>query len=399
MAGVVSPSLAGLNAVYATRTRLWKSNRYGDLLEVIADHRPVTGTVSFNIASEITRRFTIELICPDEFRPLTDWIIPEVTLVDTRGHSETQFFGHYSLMKPRVTIRPGSAIGSFEADDVTILLKQERLNSSFVVNQGRDWGDAARQLAMAVGFRESQINLPNTGTTAPKAFTFQPGTELLAAINTCYDKGGWNKVVANGRGILTTSKWKSLEHPAVKTVYSNRGPNVRIIPPVQEMQPDWSKLFNEVTVRNISPDQPAIYHTARVTNASSPVHERNIGRVIAREPVDDREVETAAQAKAKAEEMILQSSSYLRRVNLSAVIDMQAEAYDVVQLDIHEGKQHYTGKWFRDEWTVRLSDGTATIDQVLRRAEEWGDELSDWGIYHEGLSEADQGWESTIDGE
>lgn len=396
---IASPSLSGLNAVYATRTRLWKSNRYGDLLSVISDDRPITGRVTFNIASEITRRFTIEFVDPAEFQPLTDWIIPEVTLVDTTGRATTQFLGHYSLVKPRVTLKPGSAIGSFEADDVTILLKQERLNSGFTVAQGRDWGDAARQLAMAVGFRESQVNLPNTGVTAPAPFTFTPGTELYAAINTCYDKAGWNKVVANGRGVLTTSRWKSLEHPAVKTVYSNRGPNVQIIPPVYEMQPDWSMLFNEVTVRNINPDQPAIYHTARVTNASSPVHERNIGRVIARDPVDDREIETQAQAKAKAEELMLRSSSYLRRVRLLAVIDMQAEAYDVVRLDIHEGKQHYTGKWFRDEWTIHLSDGTATIEQVLRRAEQWGDELSEWGVYHEGLSEADQGWESTIDGE
>lgn len=397
MSSVVTPSLAGLNAVYATRTRLWRSNRYGDLLNVIADDRPVTGSVTFNINSEITRKFIIDLIDPDEFRPLIDWIIPEVTLVDTTGRTKTQYFGHYSLVKPRVTLNPGSAIGSFEADDVTMLLKQERLNAGLTVAQGRDWGDAARQLALAVGFRDSQVHLPNTGVVATSPFVFDPGFEVYEAINTCYDKAGWNKVVANGRGILTTSKWKSLEQPVVKTVYSNQGSNVLIIPPVEELEPDWSMLFNEVTVRNISPDKPAIYWTARVTNASSPVHERNIGRVIARAPIDDNKIETADQARAKAEEVILQSSSYLRRVRLRAVIDMQAEAYDVVRLDIHEGKQHYTGKWFRDEWTIRLSDGTATIEQVLRRAEQWGDELSEWGVYAQGLSEADGGWESTTD--
>lgn len=367
--------LGTTSGVFATRTRLWRSNRYGDLLDVIADTRPITGSVNYNYQSDIKRRFSVEMIDPQTFRALRDYIIPELTLIDASGTRHVGYLGHFLLNKPTMTLRPGSAIGSFEADDVTILLKKERLNAGFRVEAGRDLGDAARQLASAVGFRPSQINLPNTGVKAKKLIEYEPGEEVYAVMNNLYNRSGYYDVVANGRGVLETQRWLSVAKPNPVRTYRNYGPDIQIIPPVEEESPDWSQLANEITVKNITPDEDPIYYTARVTNTNSPVHERNIGMVMAAEPINDPDIESNAQAKERAQEELLKHSSLYRRVTLKTVVDVNAGAHDVIALDIRQGSVALVGKWLREEWTIELGGEASTITQTLNRAEEWDNDL------------------------
>lgn len=368
-------TLGTTSGVYATRTRLWRSNRYGDLLDVISDTRPITGSVNYNYDAEVKRRLSVDLIDPQTFRALRDYIIPELTLVDASGKTHVGYLGHFMLNKPTMTLRPGSALGSFEADDVTILLKKERLNAGFKVVAGRDLGDAARQLAFAVGFRPNQVNLPNTGVVAAKEIVYEPGEEVYETMNNLYNRSGFYDVVANGRGVLTTERWLSLSKKNPVRTYRNYGPDVQILPPIEEEAADWSRLANEITVKNINPDETPIYATARVQNTNSPVHQNNIGMVLAAPPINDPDLESNEQAMQRAKEELLKLSSVYRRVSMKAVVDVNPGAHDVIALDIRQGSVALTGKWLREEWTIELGEGASTIAMTLNRAEEWDNDL------------------------
>lgn len=367
--------IGNTSGVFATRTRLWRSNRYGDLIDVISDTRPITGSVNYNYEADVKRRLTIDMIDPQTFRALRDFIIPELTLVDASGREHVGYLGHFMLNKPTMTLRPGSAIGSFEADDVTILLKSERLNAGYKVVAGRDLGDAARQLAYAVGFRSSQINLPNTGVVATKEINFEPGDEVYGAMCNLYNRSGWYDVVADGRGVLTTQRWLSTDKPNPIRTYRNYGSDIRLLPPIEEEAPDWSQLANEITVKNINPDEDPIFYTARVKNTNSPVHERNLGFVRAAEPISDPDIENNEQARKRAEEELLKRSSVYRRVSVRAVVEVNPGPHDVIALDVRQGNVALTGKWMREEWTIELGDKASTISMILNRAEEWDNDI------------------------
>jgi hypothetical protein len=87
--------------------------------------------------------------------------------------------------------------------------------------------------------------------------------------------------------------------------------------------------------------------------------------------VDDNQVTTNAEATAKAELLLANAASWYRKISVATVIDLQAGAHEIVNLNlVHQGAS-YTGNWLRRAWTVNLRGITATTAAEVTRTERW----------------------------
>lgn len=357
------------SGAYAVQIALWRADRYGNRRERVPVSIPVQGALDYNEDREVKRKLSLEVNSPHYFTPFSDFVIPEVTLTDATGTRTTRQMGHYLVTPPNTTLTPGRFSGSLEAQDVTFLLQRDTLPFALNFVVGVDPGAGARGIALDGGFAPSQLVLPDTGFTLTTAMHFDAGTSRLKVINDLYNAANWYAVWMDGDGLVRTIPYQNLQTASPKQTYSTQGDNVQLIPPIGE-QPDWSRLRNRVTVRSISPDKPTIFGMAEIVNPNHPLHRDRIGMVLA-ETFDDSQVTTNADAGAKASLLLSTSASYYRKLAIETVVDLDADAHDIIGLDVRHREVTYDGTWFRRAWTMQLKGVTARTSSELFRVESW----------------------------
>jgi hypothetical protein len=93
--------------------------------------------------------------------------------------------------------------------------------------------------------------------------------------------------------------------------------------------------------------------------------------VLAGETVEDSQIETEAQARARAEMLLDEGASFYHRLTIQSVLDLGCDARQVVALDVRQGGQAYSGRWFRRTWTLQLAGAKGIITSELNRVEAW----------------------------
>lgn len=357
------------SGAYAVQIVLWRADRYGNRSERVPVSIPIQGALDYNEDRDVKRKLSLTVNSPHYFTPFSDFVIPEITLTDASGTRTTRQMGHYLVTPPNTSLTPGRFSGSLEAQDVTFLLQRDTLPFALNFFTGLDPGAGARDVAIAGGFAPSQLVLPDTGFNLTTAMHFDAGTSRLKVINDLYNAANWYAVWMDGDGLIRTTPYQNMQTASPKQTYSTQGDNVQLIPPIGE-QPDWSRLRNRVTVRSIAPDKPTIFGMAEIVNPNHPLHRDRIGMVLA-ETFDDSQVTTNADAGAKAALLLSTSASYYRKLAIETVIDLNADAHDIIGLDVRHREVTYDGNWFRRAWTMQLKGVTARTSHDLFRIESW----------------------------
>lgn len=359
---------------YATAMTLFLADRSGRKLERLPLEIPVQGTVSYNEDTSPARRLALEVNHPHRLDPFRDYLIPELTMRDAAGNVTTRPLGHYLVTPPSTTLTASRFSGDLQAHDITWLLMQDTFRDSVTIPAGTDTGEAARTIATAV-LDTAQVNLPDTGTMLATPMQIDAGTSRMEAITDLYALANYYKPWMTGSGVLTTTPALDLETAAASRVYRVPGDDVTIVPPVSE-SPEWTRLRNRVTVRNIAPEREPIVATAEVTNPDSPVHPENIGGDPTRplwlaQTVDDPQVDTPEAALARAQRLLAEGASWYRKLSIRTLVDLDADAHDVIELDVAHAGARYDGRWMRRAWTVELQGVTALTVSEVTRIERW----------------------------
>jgi hypothetical protein len=263
----LGPLPGGLFAVSAT---LWRADRYGRRLERVASEIPVQGMIEYNTDTQITRRLSLTVSHPERLLPWRDWLIPEVTLADGSGWVDTRSKGHFLVTPPATELTPGRDTGAIEAQDVTILLANWTFPGTVVIPAGTNCGAAARELALGAGLMPAQLNLPDTPTHLAEDYTINPGDTALHHVNELYEKASYYTVWGDDQGVIRTMPYQLLGEATPALTLSTHEGRARIVPPIRS-EPEWGRLRNRVTVRNISPDREPISYTAIITNREHPL--------------------------------------------------------------------------------------------------------------------------------
>jgi len=372
---VPSPLTVRRIGSYATRTVLWRADRYGNRLDAIPNQIPVSGSISYNEDNEIKRSLSLTVNDPGSLRPFRDFVIPEISLIAPDGTVTTRPFGHFQVVPQRITLTPGRMSGTIEAKDITHLLARSAVGAiTFPV--GTDPGTAVREGFLSSGFAPSQIAIPDTGRQLTAAMTPDPGTNWLKVATDLLNAVNWYAPWMQGNGTVTTGPWGDLQSAVPRKTYRTADGGVELIPPIEE-EPDWARLRNEVTVRNVAPDRAPIWATARITNPAHPLFydplqpQIGFGMRWAGPPIDDPQVPDQATAYARALSLLSEGASYYRKLRLRTVIDLDAGAHDVLGLDVRRGNDvAYGGNWWCRSWTVDLGNVTATTSRDLYRVEQ-----------------------------
>ena len=342
---------------------------------LIGSDIPVQGTIEYNQDTEIKRKLSMQVSHPDRLRPWHDWLIPVITMADGSGWVESRPKGHFLVTPPSTELTPARLEGAFEAKDVCILLANWSFDDAVTLPAGTNCGAAAREIALNAGLSATHLTLPDTPMNLLSDYSIDPGDSALRHINDLYNMASWFTVWSDDYGIIRTAPYQLLGEATPSLKLSTHEGQTRLVPPIRS-EPEWGRLRNKQTVRNISPDRDPIFYTATVTNPEHPLyHDPNDPEtfpfILAGEPVDDSQIETIEQAKAQAEMLIDQGASFYRRLTVQSVIDLGCDAHQVIELDVRHEGEDYSGAWSRRTWSLSLHGAKGIITSELNRVERW----------------------------
>lgn len=372
-------------AAYASRVRYWVSDRYGTLIERLPSTYFESAIINETNVGEIHRSMQVVMTDGNMFglREFRDYLVPELMLIRPDGSRETGYLGHYMVGPPATTLGSATYEATVDCKGVTYLLSTSELGAqTFPV--GSDTGALIKTICLGAGFIQRQLDIPNTGYTLKEAYVVKPGDKRLTIINDLLLLSSWHPIYMRNDLKVAIKPKGVLESLPAHRSYSTSDPIVEILEDIQG-EHDISKMRNRVTVRNLSPPRPEgweegdpepapIYGTARITNRTNPIYYDPANPTlyfpheIAGEPIDDSEVATNAEAQAKALIELSKENARGRKVRMRTVVDIYADSYDVIDLDIQRGADTiYTGKWLRDGWTINVRPVVSTMDSELSR--------------------------------
>lgn len=363
---------------YAATTTIYLADRDGRRIEALPLDIPTHGTIDYNEDTEISRKLSLAVSNPHRLTPFGDYLIPVVTMSDAAGNVSSRPLGHFIVTPPKTQLTATRYSGTLEAYDLTWLLANDTYSGDEVIPAGTDIGAAARDIALAV-LDSRLVNIPDTGVPLAEDFPIHEGDSRFDVQTALLSICDWYRPWATGDGILVSAPAIDLDTAAPDRRYSSRDRNVTIVPPISEA-PDWTRLRNRVTVRNISPGRDPIHKTAEVTNPDSPVHPHNLGRSrygVASRPlylsrvVDDPQITTEDQALQRAQSLLASGASWYRPATIATVADLDADAHDVIELDVTHQGARYDGLWIRHGWSLELRGIVALTTSRISRIERW----------------------------
>lgn len=364
---------------YGCTTRLYKADRFGNVTGEIDDGDIVSGTITHSDAAESTRRFTFELVDHRLLDPFRDYVIPEVTLARPDGTIESSTFGIFMAEMPKTELTIARRLkGTVEGKDLTYLLAKSTTPLQ-VFPAGRDVGSICRDLARGAGFISAQFDIPDTGYTLAAAYRVQPGETRLDTMNKLLAMANWQPIQMSSACKLKTRKNELLQYRAPRKTYDSRVDIVEILPGITS-EHDTSELANKLTVRKVATEEgeSTIFSTVRITNRQHPLYynvanpgeDGTFPMELAADTIDTNDLETKAAMTEFALLELAKMASTIEKVRINTVVDLGADAYDVLNLDVWAGNYPaYVGKFWRDGWTINIDGVVGTIDSTLYRVE------------------------------
>ena len=367
---------------FAVSTALWRADRYGNRISQIPAGYVTSGSLRHSDASESPRTFTFEVNNPDDVLPFRDFVIPEITLTTPDGVSRTTAFGLFMASPPKTTFSIGHRkFGSIEGKDAVYLLSRSAMPPT-IFNVGQDTGWLARHTAISAGFSLQQVDMPNTGYLLTQEHATEPGMSRLDAINMLYQISNWRPLWMSNANRLKSRPIVLIQDRQPTRTYSNHDAIVEVLPNITS-EFDWTGLANHVVghKQGNGEDEPDLWSSKWITNPAHPLYyspsdpsASNIPIELTSpdSPEEMNEIETQAALDLAVLDLLSRSSSMTEKIRMTTVVDLDADAYDVLNLDIKSGDEDvYVGSWWRDGWTVAIDGIVGTTDSTLYASKEF----------------------------
>lgn len=367
---------------YGITVDYWRADRYGNRLTLLDPEYIEAGTVTMNEDATPKRTLTLTVNEPDLLTMLTDWLMPVVTISDPVGNTASGPQGLYLVNPGSAVTDPMGTITTVEGRDPTHLLALAT-RDDLVWREGVDGGAFVRQLAYEAGFSFAQVAIPDTGVSATIDRSWDPGTPVYTVMSEIMSEGNHYAPWCTLAGRLVSAPYRPLTEVSPVWTYTNAtDADAEFLEGAITEQPDTDRLANRVTVRRLGyGEEPTIAETVTNDNPTSPVSTVALGYVRANPPYDDvsewpdgidTEDEKRDWLRQKAEALLSDRASQLRKLTVPVFPDLFAEVHKAVVLDIRHGsRETYSGRWWRTGATLRLDGADTSMSLELRRVEAW----------------------------
>lgn len=343
----------------AFRPRFYLTTRTGQRLQDVSAAL-AGGSVTWNEDQDTYHAtLTVTAQPAGQFNRLADYLQPVAELTYDDGRVVVEPMGIYRIVGISSLHTSTGSSDTLTAYDLVYELSNSKISIPYTIPAGSDPLTYVKSNLNYIGFSVRQFAFPGVSRPTTADFVYPPGTSRQQFINDMFAGLGWYYIWMNRYGKFTTRPSLPLSSLQPVTTYTagDLNPNSpSMLYPSITNDTDDSRLCNIVTVRNITPGGPAIWYSAINDDSTSDIAYTKVGR-IALPPEDNPQITTKAEAQARAEQLLTEGASYLRKVTIATQPDPFFDLHDAVGLSVKapDGSVYYDGIWWRRTTTFPLS--------------------------------------------
>jgi hypothetical protein len=336
-------------------------NRLEDLSDIFLD-----GTVSYrdDTGGGVPMTFDLQTTGAQRLDDLADFVSPYLTIAYDNGATfGPQRLGVFVVAQPDVTITQTTAKQSYPCEDLTSVLRDAVLTSTWKIPTGTNIMDAIAALIVNAGI--TKYRLPSSARVTGYNRAYPKGTTNLEAINKLCVAAKCFPVWMAIDGAITTSFSKLLSQSQPITTITDAD----YIGEVTH-QPTRGQLGNVVVVRRERSDQSTLYAVRKNTDVDSPISIPNLGREIlyTGAAIDATDAEDQSDVDDLADRLIEEARSYERTVGITVMPDTDYLApHRVVDCDIQTESWDVYGRLWIKEWTIGMTPANVAPTLTLNR--------------------------------
>lgn len=353
--------------VTVVSSELWLANTSGQLLEDITPEA-LEGKVTVNLNNTIKMGLALSVTNPDAIVPYTSVVAPFINCTDIEGNAERHQLGLFICTPPKHSHRQTYSTGDIEGRDLTWILANDYVGSTYNLATGANLVNAAIALIAAKGLR---YNIPADTSTLPAARSWPPDVSKLDIINDLLNGAGYYTLWADRFGILQSMPFLELSsaEPAL-SIFSGEG---SILIDTVDEEGVFDTIANKVIVYKENTQGASIRVTRTNNDPASPVSTVSLGRTITR-VIKDTNIASTAVAQAIARAAIEEGSTYTNKLKITT-FPMPARAlHEVYDLAIYNaaGDAVAFGLWWCDQWELGFTLNSAKMVHNVKRLEPYG---------------------------
>lgn len=257
------------------------------------------------------------------------------------------------------------SIGTFQLNDLTMILRDKVFDAPYSIASGVNFRDAIVALIEGAGLMRHNIQVTDRSTGYVR--TFKAGTTYLEALNRLCMAIGWYNVFMTPDGRISTLPFRDFSKIQPFATYTDNDP----IGPLQ-LLPARANIGNVARVVRENPSQAPIVYTARNLDLESPISVPNVGReiLIGGAPVRSSDIETEADAQALAEKMLRDAEGLYRVIKMRVLPGSPPAIYQSAELDMnlttHNAYgRNLSGRYHIRRWQAGFTPVTAAVEMEL----------------------------------
>lgn len=336
----------------------------GSLIEDVSDVL-ISGEASWDFERDGSTKMTcrLDLQSPSRIEPLADIVQPVVQVDFDDGSTMEEPLGAFLLDIPDETHYPWLSRVSATGRDLTWMMMNSVLEDPFDIDVGDNFGTKIAELMTGSGL--SMIDVRATTRTAAIARTYWPGTTRYdAALDICQSIGWYAPFMErSGRvRVLPYRNFATIEPYATLT-----DDDIDLDAIVRD--PIIEGLANVVAVIKDVPEAAPIVAIVKNNDPNSAISVVNLNGQRIYKRVEDATVETQADAKALAQQLLSDASQLSYNINIKVRPDFLPESHRTVDLDnvVSAGADH-SGRYHVRGWRFPIEDGSAKVELTLGQA-------------------------------
>jgi hypothetical protein len=311
-------------------------------------------------------------------RAMADFVAPFLRVIYEDGTQDYEQVGLFALLPAPAEHWPGRSVTPWELGgtfqelagvDLCWLLDADQSAGPVTMAESANViADAIADLALG-GI--TRVRIPPSTYTAPKDYTWPPGTSRLQRVNERLMMASYYTIVFDRHGIAMSLPYNDLADVEPAVTYSGASGS-RIVPPIND-EPDITRLCNRVIVIGTDPAVEPIYAVHENTDPLSPVSPYNLSGdpnrplwITRRE--ERPELQDQSACDALADELIRSGASYYRTLRIQTLPDPYRQPREIYALDITNPDGVVAdGKWRANGWELPLDWSNPVMTHFVGR--------------------------------
>lgn len=295
-------------------------------------------------------RYVRDHLFGSNVNPFNHWVEIQVFEANVLDRWIPFPLGIFLLSSPKRKDRTNGVFREVEAYGGLIILRDDKFETTYAVNEGTKYYDAIIELLSSSGI--TKYNIEYTDAALQRSIEFEPGKEKLFAINELLRQINYTPIYDDVNGSFTSSPYRS---PAIKSIdYSYRDDDLSVMYQGVEEELDLFEIPNKWVVVCSNPEQDPLGSTYSNENEDSPLSIVNRGRTI----VDYREVTDIADQQtldAYVQRIAFEASQVYGRISFETAIMPMHDYADLLEIDY--SPLNILGKYAETSWTIPLITG------------------------------------------